>query len=77
MIAAVLAPPAGAPAALVSVGPVTALELGPLALLDLVGLDVSEAIGETIGESIPPHLRKLIAEGSLGRKSGAGFHAYR
>jgi 3-hydroxybutyryl-CoA dehydrogenase len=50
--------------------------MGPLALLDLVGLDVSKAIGETIGEPIPPRLEELIAEGSLGRKSGRGLHTY-
>ncbi len=50
--------------------------MGPLALLDLVGLDVSKAIGETIGESIPPSLEQLVSEGSLGRKSGRGFHSY-
>jgi 3-hydroxybutyryl-CoA dehydrogenase len=50
--------------------------MGPLALLDLVGLDVSEAIGQTIGAPIPPRVEQLIAEGSLGRKSGRGFHAY-
>jgi 3-hydroxybutyryl-CoA dehydrogenase len=50
--------------------------LGPLALLDLVGLDVAEAIGETIGEPVPARIKELIAEGSLGRKSGRGFHAY-
>jgi 3-hydroxybutyryl-CoA dehydrogenase len=50
--------------------------LGPLALLDLVGLDVAKAIGDSLGEPTPPHLAELIAEGSLGRKSGRGFHAY-
>jgi 3-hydroxyacyl-CoA dehydrogenase len=50
--------------------------MGPLALLDLVGLDVSEAIGETIGQDVPPRLRELVAEGSLGRKSSSGFHTY-
>ena len=50
--------------------------MGPLALLDLVGLDVSAAIGETIGEPVPDRIRELIAEGSLGRKSGRGFHSY-
>ncbi len=50
--------------------------MGPLALLDLVGLDVSLAIGETIGEPIPARLRELVAQGALGRKSGAGFHTY-
>jgi 3-hydroxybutyryl-CoA dehydrogenase len=50
--------------------------MGPLALLDLVGLDVSEAIGEEIGADVPPRVHELIAEGSLGRKSGKGFHSY-
>ena len=51
--------------------------MGPLALLDLVGLDVSAAIGETIGEDVPPRLRELVGQGSLGRKSGAGLHSYK
>jgi 3-hydroxybutyryl-CoA dehydrogenase len=50
--------------------------MGPLALLDLVGLDVAKAIGDSLGEPTPPRLQDLIAEGSLGRKSGRGFHAY-
>jgi 3-hydroxybutyryl-CoA dehydrogenase len=50
--------------------------MGPLALLDLVGLDVSKAIGETIGAAVPARLQELLDEGSLGRKSGRGFHAY-
>ncbi len=50
--------------------------MGPLALLDLVGLDVSSAIGETIGAPVPPRVQELVAEGSLGRKSGRGLHTY-
>jgi 3-hydroxyacyl-CoA dehydrogenase len=50
--------------------------MGPLALLDYVGLDVSQAIGETIGANVPAKLRGLVAEGSLGRKSGQGFYSY-
>jgi 3-hydroxybutyryl-CoA dehydrogenase len=50
--------------------------MGPLELLDLVGLDVSKAIGETIGETVPARMQELVAEGSLGRKSGRGFHSY-
>ena len=50
--------------------------MGPLALLDLVGLDVSAAIGETIGEEVPPQLRRLVADGALGRKSGRGLYSY-
>jgi 3-hydroxybutyryl-CoA dehydrogenase len=50
--------------------------LGPLALLDLVGLDVSAAIGDAIGAQVPARVREMVAEGKLGRKSGAGFYVY-
>jgi 3-hydroxybutyryl-CoA dehydrogenase len=50
--------------------------MGPLALLDFVGLDVAAAIGESIGTEIPGRVRRLIDEGRLGRKAGAGFYDY-
>jgi 3-hydroxybutyryl-CoA dehydrogenase len=50
--------------------------MGPLALLDFVGLDVAAAIGESIGADVPERVRELIAEGKLGKKSGAGFYNY-
>ena len=50
--------------------------MGPIALLDFVGLDVAAAIGEAIGAAVPGKLRALVAEGSLGRKSGEGFYSY-
>jgi 3-hydroxyacyl-CoA dehydrogenase len=50
--------------------------MGPLALLDYVGLDVSVAIGDAIGADVPERLRTLVAEGALGRKSGAGLYKY-
>jgi len=50
--------------------------MGPLALLDFVGLDVAAAIGEAIGEPVPERVRELVAEGRLGKKSGAGFYEY-
>jgi 3-hydroxybutyryl-CoA dehydrogenase len=56
---------------------------GPLALLDFVGLDVAQAIGESLyaDSKEPAHdppglIRKLVGEGKLGRKSGAGFYEY-
>ena len=64
----------------------TAMELGyrhpmgPLALTDLVGLDVRMAIAEHLTGELgdrfaPPELlRRKVAEGELGRKSGQGFH---
>ncbi len=52
------------------------MPMGPLALLDFVGLDVAQAIGESIGADIPPRLRRLEADGALGRKAGRGFYNY-
>ncbi len=52
------------------------MPMGPIALLDYVGLDVSQAIGESIGARVPERLLELVKEGSLGRKSGAGFYKY-
>jgi 3-hydroxybutyryl-CoA dehydrogenase len=50
--------------------------MGPLALLDFVGLDVAVSIGEQIGVDVPGRVRELVAEGRLGRKTGAGFYEY-
>jgi len=50
--------------------------MGPLELLDFVGLDVASAIGESIGAEVPARVRELVAEGKLGKKSGAGFYNY-
>jgi 3-hydroxybutyryl-CoA dehydrogenase len=56
--------------------------MGPLTLADLIGLDTLLAIGEVLRESFPEDskyeapslLRELVAEGKLGKKSGAGFY---
>jgi 3-hydroxybutyryl-CoA dehydrogenase len=56
--------------------------MGPLTLADLIGLDTLLSIGEVLqgafpGESryeAPKLLRELVAEGKLGKKSGAGFY---
>ena len=50
--------------------------MGPLKLLDFVGLDVATSIGEQIGVDIPERIRDLMAEGKLGKKSGAGLYDY-
>lgn len=56
--------------------------VGPLRTTDLVGLDVRLRIAEelhaTLGERFAPPalLRRLVAEGKLGRKSGEGFYEW-
>ncbi|HTT68775.1 MAG TPA: 3-hydroxybutyryl-CoA dehydrogenase [Gemmatimonadales bacterium] len=58
--------------------------LGPLALADLIGLDTCLAILEVLHRGLGddkyrpcPLLRRLVAAGRLGRKSGRGFYDYR
>ena len=57
--------------------------MGPFALLDLVGLDTSLAILDALYQEFRdanyaavPALRRMVAAGRLGRKSGRGFYDY-
>jgi len=67
----------------------TAMELGyrhpmgPLKLTDLVGLDVRLAIADHLHRELggeqyraPDLLRRLVAEGKTGKKSGEGFYVW-
>ncbi len=57
--------------------------MGPLTLADFIGLDVCLAILEVLHEGLGdpkyrpcPLLRRMVAAGHLGRKSGQGFYRY-
>jgi 3-hydroxybutyryl-CoA dehydrogenase len=57
--------------------------MGPLTLADLIGLDVCLAIMNVLHDGLGdpkyrpcPLLRRMVAAGHLGRKSGRGFYAY-
>ncbi len=57
--------------------------MGPLTLADFIGLDVCLAIMEVLHAGLGddkyrpcPLLRRMVAAGQLGRKSGRGFYIY-
>ena len=57
--------------------------MGPLQLCDFIGLDVLQAVCESLFDEFkrdeyapPPLMKRMIAAGRLGRKSGRGFYEY-
>lgn len=57
--------------------------MGPLRLMDLIGNDTTLNVGEVLFAEFrearyapPPLLRRMVAAGHLGKKSGRGFYDY-
>jgi 3-hydroxybutyryl-CoA dehydrogenase len=57
--------------------------MGPLQLADFIGLDVTYEVCNSLFEEFkdpayapPPLLKRMLAAGLLGRKSGGGFYEY-
>jgi 3-hydroxybutyryl-CoA dehydrogenase len=57
--------------------------MGPFELLDLVGADTQKLLCDAMfgltnekRAACPPLIRRMIAAGHLGKKSGRGFHHY-
>ena len=57
--------------------------MGPLTLCDFIGLDVLYSVCDSLYEEFkrpeyapPPLLKRMVASGRLGRKTGQGFYEY-
>ena len=58
--------------------------MGPMELLDLIGMDTQKLLCEAMHgitneprAACPPLVKRMIAAGWLGKKSGRGFHQYK
>ena len=57
------------------------MPMGPIELADTVGLDICLHVAENLAQAyaveVPQRLKKLVADGKLGQKSGSGFYQYK
>jgi len=57
------------------------MPMGPVELADTVGLDICMHVAEILAEhfdaEVPDRLKKLVAAGHLGKKSGRGFYTFK
>jgi len=57
------------------------MPMGPVQLADTVGLDiclhVAEILASHFNAEVPESLKKRVADGNLGRKSGRGYYEYK
>jgi 3-hydroxyacyl-CoA dehydrogenase/enoyl-CoA hydratase/3-hydroxybutyryl-CoA epimerase len=82
LMEAVLLEAEGIPPAVIDKAATTfGMPMGPVQLADTVGLDiclhVAEILAGHFNEEVPERLRKRVADGHLGRKSGRGFYNYK
>lgn len=57
------------------------MPMGPIELADTVGLDICLHVAENLAETMPidvsEHLRKLVSQKILGKKTGKGFYEFK
>jgi 3-hydroxybutyryl-CoA dehydrogenase len=62
----------------------TGFRMGPFRLMDLIGNDINYAVSESVYDALgrpdrlepSPIQRRMVEEGSLGRKTGKGYYRY-